>query len=79
MWVSLFYASGNIVLSVAAYFDPDSPTHPYLDYLGLFMIAVGTGGIKPCVSAFGGNSFKKGQVVGSKFTSETKYEFIAFQ
>lgn len=25
---------------------------------GLFLIAVGTGGIKPCVSAFGGDQFK---------------------
>ena len=26
--------------------------------IGLFLIAVGTGGIKPCVSAFGGDQFK---------------------
>ena len=26
--------------------------------LGLALIAVGTGGIKPCVSAFGGDQFK---------------------
>lgn len=26
------------------------------------MIAFGTGGIKPCVSAFGGEQFKDGQV-----------------
>ena len=26
--------------------------------IGLFFIAVGTGGIKPCVSAFGGDQFK---------------------
>jgi solute carrier family 15 oligopeptide transporter 1 len=25
---------------------------------GLFMIALGTGGIKPCVAAFGGDQFK---------------------
>ncbi len=26
--------------------------------LGLVLIAVGTGGIKPCVAAFGGDQFK---------------------
>jgi len=26
--------------------------------LGLLLIAIGTGGIKPCVSAFGGDQFK---------------------
>lgn len=26
--------------------------------LGLFMITIGTGGIKPCVTAFGGDQFK---------------------
>ena len=31
--------------------------------VGLVVIAVGTGGIKPCVSAFGGDQFSKGQVI----------------
>ena len=30
----------------------------YLYYLGLALIAIGTGGIKPCVSAFGGDQFQ---------------------
>jgi solute carrier family 15 (oligopeptide transporter), member 1 len=29
--------------------------------VGLFIIAVGTGGIKPCVSAFGGDQFVRPQ------------------
>lgn len=30
--------------------------------LGLFLIALGTGGIKPCVAAFGGDQFEDHQV-----------------
>jgi len=30
--------------------------------VGLFLIAVGSGGIKPCVSAFGGDQFNPEQV-----------------
>ena len=30
--------------------------------VGLVLIALGTGGIKPCVSAFGGDQFKNDQV-----------------
>lgn len=32
----------------------------WVSVLGLVMIAVGTGGIKPCVSAFGGDQFGPG-------------------
>ena len=39
---------------------------PYFSRYGpavaLFLIGIGTGGIKPCVSAFGGDQFKAGQV-----------------
>ena len=30
----------------------------WFSLIGLFLIAVGTGGIKPCVAAFGGDQFK---------------------
>ena len=32
--------------------------------IGLILIALGTGGIKPCVSAFGGDQFTPDQVIG---------------
>ncbi|ETN86941.1 POT family protein [Necator americanus] len=37
------------------------PTRRWLDLTGLVIIGFGTGGIKPCVSAFGGDQFEVGQ------------------
>ena len=39
-------------------------------YIGLILIALGTGGIKPCVSAFGGDQFEAGQVKYKIFFSD---------
>ncbi|KAI2804751.1 hypothetical protein BLOT_003739 [Blomia tropicalis] len=50
--ISIVYAIGNIVLSFAAIGGQVA-----LTYVGLGLIALGTGGIKPCVSAFGGDQF----------------------
>lgn len=36
-----------------------------LSMIGLILIALGTGGIKPCVSAFGGDQFEDDQVTMS--------------
>ena len=30
--------------------------------MGLALVSIGTGGIKPCVSTFGGDQFKESQV-----------------
>jgi len=58
-WLSLMYCVGHGVLAVA-----DIPTDPQtrlnLVYLGLGCIAVGAGGIKPCVSANVGDQFGRG-------------------
>uniref|UniRef100_A0A023F7I0 Oligopeptide transporter 1 n=2 Tax=Triatoma infestans TaxID=30076 RepID=A0A023F7I0_TRIIF len=56
LYVSLFYAFGNIVLSVSSITVLNIP-HAALSLIGLFLIASGTGGIKPCVSSFGGDQF----------------------
>uniref|UniRef100_A0A914YI60 Uncharacterized protein n=1 Tax=Panagrolaimus superbus TaxID=310955 RepID=A0A914YI60_9BILA len=61
-FVSLVYAAGQIILATASTFNKNSSMHPWLDFLGLFVIAMGTGGIKPCVSAFGGDQFKPNYV-----------------
>ncbi|HUC84316.1 MAG TPA: MFS transporter [Candidatus Acidoferrales bacterium] len=60
LWVSLIYCLGNGVLASSGFaHDP----HGRLMCLctGLALIAFGSGGIKPCVSAFMGDQFKPEQ------------------
>ncbi|XP_040036969.2 solute carrier family 15 member 1 [Gasterosteus aculeatus] len=71
VYLSIVYTVGQVVLAVSAIHDitdtnrdgtPDNMTlHIVLSMLGLALIAVGTGGIKPCVSAFGGDQFQDHQ------------------
>jgi dipeptide/tripeptide permease len=50
----IIYVVGLAVLSVAAAFDDDNLTWKRVgSFVGLFLVCLGTGGIKPCVSAFG--------------------------
>ncbi|KAB0790799.1 hypothetical protein PPYR_15309 [Photinus pyralis] len=56
LYVSCIYALGNIVLALAATPPLNFPMRP-ISLVGLLLIAIGTGGIKPCVSAFGGDQF----------------------
>jgi POT family proton-dependent oligopeptide transporter len=53
LWLSLVYCAGHACLAL---FD-DQPTG---FYLGLFLITLGSGGIKPCVAAFVGDQFTAG-------------------
>lgn len=48
----------------------------WLDFVGLFIISLGTGGIKPSVSPFGGDQFKKGQVILITRTSVQDIHFV---
>ncbi|GFV50141.1 solute carrier family 15 member 2 [Trichonephila clavipes] len=58
--LSIFYACGNLTIAAGAI--PNYLTlMRVMSVIGLFIIGIGTGGIKPCVSAFGGDQFKKGQ------------------
>jgi len=61
LYVSLIYALGNIVVSFTAVPSILQVVQIYGPYIGLILIAIGTGGIKPCVSAFGGDQFDVGQ------------------
>ncbi|XP_062862673.1 solute carrier family 15 member 2 [Trichomycterus rosablanca] len=58
IYLSIVYVIGHVIKSVGAIPDVgDSTVHIVLSMLGLIFIAFGTGGIKPCVSAFGGDQF----------------------
>ncbi|GMT23319.1 hypothetical protein PFISCL1PPCAC_14616 [Pristionchus fissidentatus] len=58
-FLSIVYAIGQVTLAAASYFPANHFVHKssWLDFLGLVIIAIGTGGIKPCVSSFGGDQF----------------------
>lgn len=51
------YVTGNLVITAGAIPTLNLPSKA-VTILGLLLIAIGTGGIKPCVSAFGGDQFK---------------------
>ncbi|KAH0812800.1 hypothetical protein GEV33_009990 [Tenebrio molitor] len=55
-YISLIYACGNIILAAASA-KPFGLAQIPFSLLGLFLIAFGTGGIKPCVAPFGGDQF----------------------
>lgn len=59
LWVSLIYCAGHAALALAGHFASagNYALGEYGMYLGLVLIAVGSGGIKPCVSANVGDQF----------------------
>ena len=60
LWISLFYCLGHGVLACSDLLLTVDGKVACL-YLGLALIAFGSGGIKPCVSAFMGDQFKPEQ------------------
>jgi POT family proton-dependent oligopeptide transporter len=61
LWVSLFYCAGHGVLACSDLFDGNVTQKLWCLYTGLALIAFGSGGIKPCVSAFMGDQFRPDQ------------------
>ncbi|KAL6608051.1 hypothetical protein ACP70R_041114 [Stipagrostis hirtigluma subsp. patula] len=57
------HAVGMLALTVPAWLPPrtdssdNSGVHRFAVYLGLYLVAVGSGGIKPCTSALGADQF----------------------
>lgn len=58
LWLSIVYVLGHGVIAV---FENEMGL-----YWGLALIAIGSGGIKPCVSAFGGDQFNPSNKEGIK-------------
>jgi dipeptide/tripeptide permease len=59
-YLSLLYSVGNWVMALAAVPSPNQASMftLYCTAIALALIAFGTGGIKPCVSAFGGDQIE---------------------
>ncbi|KAH8415429.1 hypothetical protein KR222_011805, partial [Zaprionus bogoriensis] len=57
LYLSLFYICGSILLTLGAIGPLNLPAETFT-IIGLVLIALGSGGIKPCVAAFGGDQFK---------------------
>ena len=71
LWLSIVYCIGHGFLAV---FEHDKTGF----YWGLFLIALGSGGIKPCVSAHVGDQFKPGQQALLKKVFDLFYWMINF-
>ncbi|KAM8719790.1 hypothetical protein ACLKA7_005935 [Drosophila subpalustris] len=57
LYLSLVYICGSALLTLGAIGPLNLPVETFT-MLGLALIALGSGGIKPCVAAFGGDQFK---------------------
>ncbi|XP_013115811.1 peptide transporter family 1 isoform X2 [Stomoxys calcitrans] len=57
LYLSLVYVCGSVLITLGAIPPLNLPATTFT-MLGLSLIALGSGGIKPCVSAFGGDQFK---------------------
>nr|BAB31192.1 unnamed protein product [Mus musculus] len=60
IYLSLVYVLGHVFKSLGAIpILGGKMLHTILSLVGLSLIALGTGGIKPCVAAFGGDQFEE--------------------
>ena len=71
LWLSLVYCIGHACLAI---FESSRPGF----YTGLFLIALGSGGIKPCVSAFVGDQFDQSNKHRAKVVFDAFYWMINF-
>lgn len=57
LYISILYCIGHLLLTLGAVTTAGSVAMKIMDFSGLFIIALSTGGIKPCVSAFAADQF----------------------
>ncbi len=55
--LSIVYSIGSVLIAIGG-IEPWNLPAAELTIVGLLVIAIGSGGIKPCVAAFGGEQFK---------------------
>lgn len=53
LWFGLIYVVGLSILTLGAAWSWELAFKRFLSFSGLFLVCLGTGGIKPCVSSFG--------------------------
>ena len=70
-WLSLVYCAGHLCLALF-----ESSRHGF--YAGLCLIALGSGGIKPCVAAFVGDQFDQTNKHRAKVVFDAFYWIINF-
>jgi POT family proton-dependent oligopeptide transporter len=70
-WLSLVYCAGHLCLAL---FEKNRPGF----YTGLCLIALGSGGIKPCVAAFVGDQFDQTNKHRAKLVFDAFYWIINF-
>ncbi|WP_141734295.1 POT-type proton-dependent oligopeptide transporter [Oligoflexus tunisiensis] len=70
-WLSLLYCVGHLCLAL---FESQKAGF----YLGLFLIALGSGGIKPCVSSFVGDQFDQSNKAKARVVFDIFYWAINF-
>eukprot|EP00741_Cyanophora_paradoxa_P019951 tig00021179_g19256.t1 len=64
LYLSAVHCAGNAGMALVSLSSAiGDPPRRWPTYISLFLVAVGTGGIKPCVSAFAGDQFRAGQDV----------------
>jgi proton-dependent oligopeptide transporter, POT family len=71
LWLSLVYCAGNACLALYT-------EHKVGFFTGLFLISLGSGGIKPCVSAFVGEQFDQTNKHLAKVVFDAFYWIINF-
>ena len=71
LWLSLVYCAGQACLAMFV-------THRLGFYVGLGLIALGSGGIKPCVAAFVGDQFDQTNKHRAKVVFDAFYWIINF-
>jgi POT family proton-dependent oligopeptide transporter len=70
-WLSIVYCAGQALLAFSTEWKDGF-------YAGLFLIALGSGGIKPCVSAFVGDQFDQSNKHLAKLVFDAFYWIINF-